>query len=121
MALFIGSRTSVQCRSQNQRLFRKYKNIRNIVASFKEEYGRDKFEEDYSLICDHNAIKFRTEYEKYLENQVKKVAEAATQTERPADRPTTTPNYASGFTWTPQILCPWSYIPVEWSYASLCL
>lgn len=36
MSVFIGTRSSVQCRSQNQRLFRKYKNIRNIVNSFKE-------------------------------------------------------------------------------------
>jgi hypothetical protein len=84
MAVFIASRTSVQCRSQNQRLFRKYKNIRNIVASFKEEYGRDRFELDYRAACDFPAIKFRTEYEKYLEGQVKKLAETATQTDPPS-------------------------------------
>jgi hypothetical protein len=80
MAVFIGSRSSVQCRSQNQRLFRKYKNIRNIVNSFKEEYGRDRFDEQYDQITANPAIKFKTEYENYLEQQNKKVCDVSTQT-----------------------------------------
>jgi hypothetical protein len=34
--------------------------MRNIVASFKAEYGCDRFEQDYSRISADPAIKFKT-------------------------------------------------------------
>jgi|JI9StandDraft_2_1071091.scaffolds.fasta_scaffold1541313_1 hypothetical protein len=69
MSDFIETRTSVQCRSQNQRLFRKFKNFRTIISAFKEEYGKDKFEADFKEICKHPGLKFRTELEKLSERQ----------------------------------------------------
>lgn len=47
MSEFVGTRTSVQCRSQNQRLFRKFKNLRSIISIFKSEYGKERFEREY--------------------------------------------------------------------------
>ena len=61
MSEFVNTRTSVQCRSQNQRLFRKFKNFRNIVAVFKAEYGRERFEVDYEEATKLPGIKFKTE------------------------------------------------------------
>ena len=82
MSEFIGSRTAVQCRSQNQRLFRKFKNFRNIISTFKAEYGRQRFDKEYREISNTSGIKFRTELENLIENQSKKTVSVETQTEQ---------------------------------------
>ena len=110
MSDFIGTRTSVQCRSQNQRLFRKFKNFRNIVSTFKADYGREKFDRDYRSICETPGIKFKTELENLLGNQVKMTAEKSIQTDEPIvpqtmRRPSL--QFESPFSWSN----PWNYTP----------
>lgn len=43
-------------------MFRKYKNMKNILLAFKEEYGTKRFEEDYNRIKNEPFIRFKTEY-----------------------------------------------------------
>ena len=81
MSDFIETRTSVQCRSQNQRLFRKFKNFRTIISAFKEEYGKERFEADFKEISKLPGIKFKTELEKIAERQDRETTDQATQTE----------------------------------------
>jgi anti-sigma-K factor RskA len=83
MSEFVLTRTSVQCRSQNQRLFRKHKNFRNIITAFKAEYGKERFESNYQELTRDPKIKFKTELESLMENMCKKTAEMGIQTDEP--------------------------------------
>ena len=44
MSRFIGTRTSTQCRSQNQKLIKKHKNIKRIIIAYEAEIGKSEFE-----------------------------------------------------------------------------
>jgi hypothetical protein len=44
MARFIGTRTSTQCRSQNQKLIKKHKNIKKILKAYEAEIGKSEFQ-----------------------------------------------------------------------------
>lgn len=81
MSDFIETRTSVQCRSQNQRLFRKFKNFRMIVSAFKEDYGRERFDADFKLVSYLPGLKFKTDFERMVERNEKATVSQYTQTE----------------------------------------
>lgn len=61
MALFIRTRTPAQCRSQNQKIYKRFKTISRIVAEFKKEFGESHFQEAYSRLSSDPTIKFMTE------------------------------------------------------------
>jgi hypothetical protein len=44
MSNFIVTRTPSQCRSQNQKMYKRYKTINRIVNAFKQEIGKNTFE-----------------------------------------------------------------------------
>ena len=78
MSEFVGTRSPVQCRSQNQRLFRKFKNMRTIIAAFQKDYGKARFEHEYKVVSQEAGIRFRTGLS---EEKKEEGVEQATQTE----------------------------------------
>lgn len=61
MAFFIRTRTPAQCRSQNQKIYKRFRTISRIVAEFKKEFGESQFQEAYSRLSSDPTIKFMTE------------------------------------------------------------
>lgn len=45
MSQFIKTRNPSQCRSQNQKVYRRFKTTKKVVAAFKGEYGANRFNE----------------------------------------------------------------------------
>lgn len=43
MSNFVVTRNPTQCRSQNQKMFRRYKTLHKIVMEFKKEFGDENF------------------------------------------------------------------------------
>jgi hypothetical protein len=88
MSLFVKTRNPSQCRSQNQKVYRRFKTTRKIVSAFKQEYGAEKFELTFKELTKDPSIKFHTYSDKNacvnttksLESN-KGTTEAAIQTE----------------------------------------
>lgn len=47
LAMFVGTRSSAQCRSHHQKLFEKFKYITRIVDNFKTEVGINTYKVQY--------------------------------------------------------------------------
>jgi hypothetical protein len=61
MSNFIGTRSPAQCRSQNQKVYRRFKTINKIVAVFRQEVGGAKYDQAYSTLKNNPSIRFATE------------------------------------------------------------
>ena len=59
MAVFISSRTSTQCRSQNQKLIKKHKNVKRILKAYELEVGTEFFEEACSRYALDPKVKYK--------------------------------------------------------------
>lgn len=51
MSRFIGSRSPSQCRSQNQKVYKRFRTLTRIVAEFKKEIGEQPFREAYAQMA----------------------------------------------------------------------
>ena len=60
MSNFIETRNPSQCRSQNQKMYKRFKTVNKIVAEFKKEIGEEKFDEEYQKLIVEPSIKFYT-------------------------------------------------------------
>jgi hypothetical protein len=47
LAMFVGTRSSAQCRSHHQKVFEKFKYITKIVEKFKTEIGVNSYKAEY--------------------------------------------------------------------------
>ncbi len=63
MSHFIGSRSPAQCRSQNQKVYKRFRTLTRIVAEFKKEIGEQPFREAYAQLAQDPKIRFITEAE----------------------------------------------------------
>lgn len=63
MSQFILTRSPSQCRSQNQKMYRRFKTINKIVALFKAELGPAAFDTAYADLSSDPLIRFVTEGE----------------------------------------------------------
>ena len=61
MSNFIQTRNPSQCRSQNQKMYKRYKTVNRIVSEFKKEIGEENFETAYNELRLQQNIKFYTE------------------------------------------------------------
>lgn len=68
MSNFVGSRSPAQCRSQNQKVYRRFKTINKIVAVFRQEVGAAKYDEAFATFKNDPSIRFATEEAKQSSN-----------------------------------------------------
>jgi hypothetical protein len=61
MSNFVGTRSPAQCRSQNQKVYRRFKTINKIVAVFRQEVGAAKYDQAFSALKNDPSIRFATE------------------------------------------------------------
>ena len=59
MSIFVASRSPIQCRSQCQKLLRKHKTFFNVIQHFKNEYGQQRFDEEYERHSQNPLIRFK--------------------------------------------------------------
>ena len=90
MSHFVASRSPAQCRSQNQKMYKRFKTITRIVNELKKETGEENFSEAYQRLCKDPLIKFVTEMEikslpsrEETKEEKKASVEVAVQTEAP--------------------------------------
>ena len=88
MSNFIGTRNPSQCRSQNQKMYKRFKTVNRIVTEFKKEIGEENFETQYRELSEEPSIKFYTETEikvitvkSEISEIIKKVENVGVQTE----------------------------------------
>lgn len=58
MARFIETRNSIQCRSQNQKLMKKYKSINKILKVYVDKMGVEEFNKHCINFSRHSEVKY---------------------------------------------------------------
>lgn len=58
MARFVESRSSVQCRSQHQKLMKKFKTTARILLNYEEKTGAERLKRACLLYCKHPEVKY---------------------------------------------------------------
>ncbi len=58
MSNFVGTRSPAQCRSQNQKVYRRFKTVNKIVAVFRQEVGAAKYDQAFITLRNDPAIRF---------------------------------------------------------------
>ena len=61
MSNFVGTRSPAQCRSQNQKVYRRFRTVNKIVAVFKQEVGAAKYDQAFSTLRNDPLIRFATD------------------------------------------------------------
>ena len=58
MSNFVGTRSPAQCRSQNQKVYRRFKTVNKIVAVFRQEVGAAKYDQAFTTLRNDSSIRF---------------------------------------------------------------
>lgn len=58
MSNFVGTRSPAQCRSQNQKVYRRFKTVNKIVAVFRQEVGAAKYDQAFITLRNDPLIRF---------------------------------------------------------------
>jgi hypothetical protein len=53
MALFIGSRSAIQCRSHHQKLSNRFGEVKNLISNLKKRFEPEAYQKLYKVTAQH--------------------------------------------------------------------